>query len=294
MLGYTEKSFPEQSLLSAAVMLIVLFAALLHASWNALVKASPDKFLDIVLVTSGAAALSAAVLPFLPLPWLASLPYIAASAVIHVAYFALIGASYRRGDMSHAYPLMRGAAPLLVALASGPLIGERLSLGEWGGIFLICGGILGLLLVERRNIGLAASTTRFALINAVVIAAYTLVDGTGVRLSGNPVSYTMWIFLLTAAPLLIWTLLRRQADIASHLYRRWHFGLIGGACTLGAYILVLWAMTQAPVAMVAALRETAIVFGTAISAFVLKERFGWSRPVAAAVILLGVVTIKLA
>jgi drug/metabolite transporter (DMT)-like permease len=275
-------------------MLIVLFAALLHASWNAVVKSSPDKFLDIVLVTSGAAALSAAVLPLLPLPWPASWPYLAASVAIHVAYFALIGAAYRSGDMSHAYPLMRGAPPLLVALASGPLIGERLSLGEWGGIFLICGGILGLLLVDRRTSSLAGRTTRFALINVVVIAAYTLIDGTGVRLSGNPVAYTMWLFLLTAPSILIWTLLSRRADITRHIYSRWHFGLIGGACTLGAYILVLWAMTQAPVAMVEALRETAIIFGIAISAFVLKERFGWSRPVAAAIILAGVITIKLA
>ena len=280
--------------MSTAVMLLVLFAALLHASWNALVKSSPDKFLDIVLVTSGAAALSATVLPFLALPWSASWPYVAASVVIHVAYFLLIGASYRSGDMSHAYPLMRGAAPLLVAVASGPLIGERLSPGEWGGIVLICGGILGLLLVDRRTGGLAGRTTRFALINAVVIATYTLVDGAGVRLSGNSVAYTMWMFLLTAPAILIWPLLRRRDDITRHFYRRWHFGLLGGACTLGAYILVLWAMTQAPVAMVAALRETAIVFGTAISAVILKEQFGWSRPVTAAIIFLGVITIKLA
>ncbi len=280
--------------LSGTVMLLVLFAAFLHASWNAVVKSSPDKFLDIVMVTSGAAVLSATVLPFLPLPWLASWPYIAASVVIHVAYFLLIGAAYRSGDMSHAYPLMRGAPPLLVALASGPLIGERLSLGEWGGIVLICSGILGLLLVDLRIRGLAAGTTRFALVNAVVIAAYTLADGKGVRLSGNAAAYTMWVFLLTAPSILIWPLLRRRVDLTRHFYSRWHFGLIGGACTLGAYILVLWAMTQAPVAMVAALRETAIIFGTVISAFILKERFGWSRPAAAAIILVGVITIKLA
>jgi drug/metabolite transporter (DMT)-like permease len=275
-------------------MLVVLFAALLHASWNAVVKSSPDKVFDVALVTSGAAALSAAALFFLPLPLAASWPYLTTSVVIHIAYFLLIGASYRSGDMSHAYPLMRGAAPLLVALASGPLIGERLSAGEWGGVILICGGILGLLLVDRRGGGFAGDATRFALVNAAVIAAYTLVDGTGVRLSGNPAAYTMWMFLATAPPILIWALLRRRADVIRHFYRRWRYGLIGGACTLGAYILVLWAMTRAPVAMVAALRETAIVFGTAISAFVLKERFGWSRPAAAAIILLGVAAIKLA
>ena len=285
---------PEQTLLPATVMLLVLFAALLHAGWNAVVKSGPDKFLDIVLVTSGAAALSAAVLPFLPLPLSASRPYVAASVVIHVAYFVLIGAAYRSGDMSHAYPLMRGAPPLLVALASGPLLGERLSPGEWGGISLISCGILGLVLVDWRKSSPAVHTTRFALINAVVIAAYILVDGTGVRLSGNPVAYTMWIFLLTAPSILLWALLRRRSHLTSYVSRRWHLGLIGGACTLGAYVLVLWAMTQSPIAMVAALRETSIIFGIAISAFVLKERLGWSRPAAAAIILLGVVIIKLA
>ena len=275
-------------------MLLVLFAALLHASWNAVVKCSPDKFLDIVLVTSGAAALSALALPFLASPRPSGCGYVAASVVIHVAYFLLTGASYRSGDMSHAYPLMRGAAPLLVALASGPLIGERLLPGEWGGISLICGGILGLLLMDNRDSTLSAPATRFALLNAVVIACYTLVDGTGVRLSGHPVAYTMWMFLLTAPAILLWPVLRRRSDVIRHLRGRWHFGLVGGACTLGAYILVLWAMTRAPVAMVAALRETAIVFGLAISALVLKARLGWSRPVAAGIILAGVVTTKLA
>ncbi|HEY1608198.1 MAG TPA: EamA family transporter, partial [Paraburkholderia sp.] len=120
------------------VLLVVLLAALLHASWNAVVKSSPDKFLDIVFVTATAAVLGAIIVPFLPLPAAGSWPYIAGSAVIHVLYFVLIGAAYRSGDMSHAYPLMRGAPPLIVALASGPLIGERLSFGEWSGVLLIC------------------------------------------------------------------------------------------------------------------------------------------------------------
>jgi len=273
-------------------MLLVLFAAFLHASWNAVVKSSPDKFLDIVLVTGGAAALCAVVLPFLSLPDASSWSYIAASTVIHILYFLLIGAAYRSGDMSHAYPLMRGAPPLLVALASGPLLGERLMAGEWAGILLICGGILGLLLVTPSG-GNTARTTRLALLNAITVAAYTLIDGTGVRLSGHPVSYTMWMFLLTAPPILVWALMSRRADTQRHLRVRWHLALIGGACTLSAYVLVLWAMTRAPIAMVAALRETAIIFGTAISAFVLKERFGYSRPIAAVIILLGVITLKL-
>ena len=279
--------------MSTGVMLIVLFAAFLHASWNAVVKSSPDKYLDIVFVTSSAALLCAATLPFLAQPDARSWLYIAGSAAIHVLYFLLIGAAYRSGDMSHAYPLMRGTPPLLVALASGPLIGERLSTGEWGGILLICGGILGLLLVNPGGTTLAR-TTVLALLNALTVAAYTLVDGTGVRLSGHPASYTMWMFALTAPPILMWALLSRWKDARRHVRARWHFALAGGACTLAAYTLVLWAMTRSPIAMVAALRESAILFGTAISVLILKERHGYSRPVAAFVILLGVVTLKLA
>ena len=133
-----------------------------------------------------------------------------------------------------------------------------------------------------------------ALANAVVIAAYTVVDGAGVRLSGHAAAYTMWVFLLTALPLVAWAGLRRRADLAAHFRSRWHFGLSGGACTLGAYVLSLWAMTQAPVALVAALRETSILFGTALSALVLKERFGWTRHAAAAVVVSGAIILKLA
>ena len=128
----------------------------------------------------------------------------------------------------------------------------------------------------------------------MVIAAYTVIDGAGVRLSGHAAAYTMWVFLATALPLVAWAALRRGAIWPRISAIRWHFGLIGGACTLGAYILVLWAMTQAPVALVAALRETSILFGTALSALVLKERFGWTRHAAAAVMVSGAVILKLA
>jgi len=277
--------------MSTSVLLIVLLAAFLHASWNAVVKSSPDKFLDIVFVTASAALLCAVSVPFLALPAPASWAYIAMSAAIHVLYFVLIGAAYRSGDMSHAYPLMRGTPPLLVALASGPLIGERLSVGEWSGILLICAGILGLLMASPSAAS-TTRTTRLALLNAAAVAAYTLVDGTGVRLSGQPASYTMWMFILTAPPILAWALMRRKEDALTHLRARWYLVLPGGACTLAAYSLVLWAMTHAPIAMVAALRETAIIFGTAFSVFVLRERYGYSRPAAAFVILLGVIALK--
>jgi len=278
--------------MSTDVLLIVLFAALLHATWNAVVKASPDKSLDVVYVSASGALICTFIVPFLPLPATASWPYLATSAAIHVLYFVMVGAVYRSGDMSHAYPLMRGAAPLIVALASGPLIGERLSFGEWSGILLICAGILGLLLASPAGTN-TKRTTRLALLNAAIIAIYTLVDGTGVRLSGNAASYTMWMEIVTALPILGWAFTYRKAAALAHLRARWYRLLPSGACSLAAYTLVLWAMTKAPIAMVAALRETAILFATAISVFLLNERQGYSRPVAAVVILLGVVTLKL-
>lgn len=275
-------------------MFLVLFSALLHASWNAVVKSSPDKFLDIVLVTTGAALLALISLPFVPSPAFASWPYLALSGLIHVVYFALVGAVYRSGDMSYAYPLMRGTPPLLVAVISGPLLGEHISVGGWGGIVLICGGILSLAFFQPRLRNTSGRPMILVLVNAVMIVFYTLVDGVGVRLSGHAVAYTMWLFLLTAIPIALWALLRRRDDMLSHLRDRWHFALIGGFCTVGAYALVLWAMTRLPIAMVAALRETAILFGIALSVLVLKERFGWHRYVGAAAMMAGAVVLKLA
>jgi drug/metabolite transporter (DMT)-like permease len=280
--------------LPASVIALVLLAALLHATWNAVVKSSEDKFLDVVLVTLGAAAISGPAIIFMGLPSPASWPYIGASVTIHIGYFVLLGAAYRSGDMSHVYPLMRGAPPLLVACASGPLIGEHLSVVGWSGVLLISGGILGLIFIRDRHRGILAGATALALANAVVIAAYTSVDGVGARVSGNAPGYTMCIFLLGAPPIAGWVLLRRPARVLEHFHRRWHFALIGGACGVAAYTLALWAMTRAPIALVAALRETAILFGTALSVLFLRERIGMSQYAATAVIMLGAVVLRLA
>jgi drug/metabolite transporter (DMT)-like permease len=275
-------------------MLVVLLGALLHASWNTVVKSGRDVFLDTVLIAAGGAVAAAAALPLLPLPLVASWPFAAVSAAIHVAYFALVAAAYRAGDMSFAYPLMRGTAPLLVALASGPLLGEAVGAVAWAGMLLISGGILGLTLVYRRPGRPILAPTGFALVNAVVIATYTFVDGVGARLSGHAMAYTAWMLLFTALPLLAWSLRRRPATFVDYLRARWRLGLFGGACSFASYALALWAMTRAPIAPVAALRETSILFGMALAALVLKERFGVVRALAAATIAAGVMTLRLA
>lgn len=276
--------------MSAAAFDVVLFAAFLHATWNAIVKGSGDKLLTTVLITVFAAGVSAILLPFLALPARASWPCLAASAVLQTGYFTLVAATYRAADMSLAYPLMRGAAPLIVTLASVSWLGEALPAGAWGGILLICGGIAALALAARDGGGRGVL---FALATACVIAAYTLVDGAGVRLSGAPAAYTLWLNLLTGVPFGLWLLIARPPSFRPYLRRNWSFGLIGGVGTLLSYGLALWAMTQAPVAVVSALRETSILFGAAISALVLKEDVGRRQIAAASLILAGAVCIRL-
>lgn len=271
----------------------VLFAALLHASWNAMVKARGDTFLNTVLVAAGGALLSALALPLTAAPDAASWPFIAASALIQVAYYALLVAAYRGGDMSQAYPLMRGSAPLLVALASGALIGEPLGRTQWLAIGCICGGILVLSGVTRAA-GVARRTTGYALLTACTIAAYTLVDGAGVRRSGAPAAYTMWIFLLTGIGFVLWGARQRPGELAPYARANPLIVLLGGAATVGSYGIALWAMTRAPVAAVAALRETSILFATAIAAIFLREKISRRRLAAIALVAGGAVIMRLA
>jgi drug/metabolite transporter (DMT)-like permease len=279
--------------MSSVVLGAVLLGALLHATWNALVKSRTDTFLVTVLVAGGAGLLSALGLVLLPAPAAASWPYIAVSTVIQLSYYALLVAAYRDGDMSHAYPLMRGSAPLLVALASGPLIGERLGAVQWLAIGCISGGIMALYFTARGRQPGAQRTTVFALLTACMIAAFTLVDGIGVRKSGAPVTYTMWIFMLTGMGLLAWAAARRPGQLAA--YARMNMGvmLLGGAANLGSYSLALWAMTHAPVAAVAALRETSILFAVAIAGLVLREKVSAQRLAAVALVACGAVAMRL-
>ena len=278
--------------MSAAVFSVILFAALLHATWNAIVKQSSDTFLTAVLFGLSAAVVSAVALPFLPQPAPASWPFLLISMVPQTAYYFLVAATYRAADMSQAYPLMRGTAPLIVAVASALWLRETLSLVAWTGIALLCLGVIGMALATGR--GGDPKGVGLALTNAAVIAAYTLSDGVGVRLSGSPAAYTMWLCLLTALPLLAWVLTTRATAFARYLAGNLHLGIIGGIGTLTSYGLALWAMTLAPVAVVAALRETSILFATAIAALVLKERVAPARLAAICVIAAGAAVLRLA
>ncbi|WEZ83811.1 EamA family transporter [Rhizobium sp. 32-5/1] len=274
------------------VIALVLFGALLHATWNALVKSGSEKSLDAAMVALGAGVVALPFLPFMPLPHPDAWPFILVSAAFQFAYFQLVAAAYRAGDIGLVYPLMRGVAPLLVAASSGALIGETLTTGALFGVLTISTGVLTLAFEARKG---GKRAILLALANAVVIASYTFVDGIGARLALNPISYTLWMALLPPVLLFAWAFSKRGfAPVLFHVRHQWWRGLIGGAGSIGAYGLALWAMTKAPVATVAALRETSILFAIVISIVFLKERVSIFRIAAACLIALGALMLKLA
>jgi drug/metabolite transporter (DMT)-like permease len=270
------------------VTFAVLGAALLHASWNVLVKSGADKDLETVAIAVGSGFIGLLLLPFVPLPAPAAWPWLAASAAVHILYFAFLAGAYRHGELSFAYPVMRGGGPMIVALAGALFLGEVLSIENTLAILLICAGILAFAAGahDRR-------ATAYAVANAVVIGAYTLIDAQGARLSGAPVSYTLWFFAANGLVIGAWGLARRGAEVPRLLRRAWLRTAIGGACAVAAYAIALWAMTRAPVALVAVLRETSVVFAALIAFVVLKEKLTGRRMLATAMVLLGLVTLRL-
>lgn len=276
----------------ADVMLVVLLSAVLHAGWNALVKSGTDPVVDTVLVAMGAAAVGAALVTVLPLPAAASWPFLAGSVLIHQVYYGLLALAYRGGDLSLAYPVMRGTAPAITAVVAAAVLGEHPTPGGWAGMLLVSAGVLMLAAGASRTGKIGIRPVQYALLNAGVIVAYSLVDAVGVRRSGNALSYTAWLLFATGALFGALYAVRRGPALFGHLSRNIARGLAGGVCTLGAYSLVLWAMTRAPVAPVAALRETSIVFGALLAAGLLKERLGPVRTASILAVALGAVLIK--
>ena len=274
--------------LGVPVTLAVLGAALLHASWNALLKRSPDKQLDTVAFSMGSALLALALAVWLPAPARESWPWLAASAAVHVVYFRLLAGAYHWGDLSYVYPIMRGGGPVIVALAGAAVFGEVLAPLPALGVALVCAGIIAFASGKANP-----RSTAFALGNALVIATYTLIDAKGARSSGNPLAYAMWFFVANGITLYAWAGARRRAALPRYLAANRLRILTGAALTTGSYAVALWAMTRAPVALVAVLRETAVIFGALIAHFVLEEKLTRRRLVATGAVLLGLVALKL-
>lgn len=274
------------------VALAVLGAALLHAGWNAFLKSGTDKQLDAIGIAVGSGAVALAAAPFMGVPAPASWPWLAASALVHIAYFWLLAGAYRWGDLSFSYPIMRGGGPLIVTVAGVMVLGEVLPWAETLGVLLISAGILAFAAHTARDAVAQRKSLWFALGNAVVIAGYTLIDAKGARLSGAPVAYALWFFVANGAVMLALGYALRGAAAPRHVLRRWRLTFGGGAGAVLAYGTALWAMTLAPVALVAVLRETSVVFAAALGALFLKEPFTARRAGATLVVLAGLVALR--
>nr|WP_255429604.1 EamA family transporter [Ramlibacter albus] len=269
---------------------------MLHASWNALVKSSTDKALDTAVIHLVGTVVGLPLVLFAGIPPASAWPYIATSVVIHIGYYIALTGAYKHGDLGLTYPLMRGVGPMLVATSSAWTVGETMSPLAWAGVLGVCAGVLVLGLsshaLERPK------AVAFALSNAVVIALYTVVDAIGVRAAardgGSALQYVSMLFLLDGWPFGLLVLYRRGFAVAwPYAKARAPVAVVGAAASLGSYGIALWAMTRAPVAMVAALRETSVLFAALIGTWFLKEQFTARRAVGTAVIVAGVVSLRL-
>lgn len=274
--------------MSIGVIALVLCAALLHASWNALLKSSGDRLASLTIMTIGAGIGAIPLVLLTPLPNAAAWPYIILSAILHTGYNLFLIRAYRIGDFGQSYPIARGSSPLLVSLGAALLVGEQMSGYTWLGIALVSIGIISLAHVkDRHNLSgpIAAFTT------GAFIAAYTVTDGIGARAAGDAMAYSGWLFVLDSFPLaLIFMWLHRRLPMASEPRQNW-LSLAGGVMSLLAYGIVIWAVTLAPMGTVSALRETSVLFAALIGALFLGEKLTLRRIGACLLITAGAIVL---
>jgi drug/metabolite transporter (DMT)-like permease len=276
------------------VFLAVLFAAACHAGWNALIKVGLDPLSTTTLISIGSGVVALLLLPFVGVPARAAWPWLISSVVIHLFYFASLIEAYRTGDLGQVYPIARGSAPLMTATVATLFIGEKLSLIGWSGIVALVAGVFllsvdggrDLARIDRRAVG-------FALITALTICGYSVVDGIGGRLAGDPNAYSLWLFVGISLVMLPYALYRDGRDVIPVMRNYWRRGFAGGALQVLSYGIAIWAMTVAPIAIVATLRETSVLFGAVIAVIVLKEPLRAVRIAAALLIVCGLVLIRL-
>ena len=274
------------------VLSLILFAALLHAAWNTIVKSGRDGLLMFALIKVPTMIVSAIVIASTGIPSMASVPYALGSAVGFTAYAFLLIWAYRVGEFNLVYPVARGSAPLWVALLSSLFLGESLSTQGLLGVLIISCGIA----VFAYN-PMTVSRNIFDLLRAIsvglCIASYTLLDGAGARVSGNALAYAAMASLFSGIPLLAITVAMRGKDLVVALKSDWQAGMLGGIMMFSTYAIVIYAMTLTQVTHVAALRETSVIFAAAIGMFLLKERFGQKRVIAASVVAVGIILMAL-
>jgi drug/metabolite transporter (DMT)-like permease len=271
-----------------AVTAAVLLAAVTHACWNALAHRITDKLVGFTLIAGGGTVIGLVAVPFLPLPAAGAWPYLVASALIHIAYYVLLMRSFRLGDFGQAYPIARGTAPLVVTVLAAVFAHEVPDGWAAAGIAVSCAGLTGVALWGLRGRRPNWAAIGAALATGLSIAAYTVVDGLGVRASGSSLAYIAWLMALEGIAVPTYALYRWRGQFLPTVRPFAAVGLLGAALSVTAYGLVLWAQTRAELAPVAALRESSIIVGAGIGAVFFKERFGAPRIAAAGLLVIGI------
>jgi drug/metabolite transporter (DMT)-like permease len=275
--------------LPLAVTLAVLGAAVTHATWNAIAHGIKDQTLAFALIGVGGIAVAIPLTVLAAMPRADCWPYLAGSVAIHVFYNLLLMRCYQYGEFGQVYPLARGISPVVVTILAAVFVHEHLALLQVGGVLVVSAGLATLVFAGRRP-GRAAFLA--AVGTGLTIAAYTTVDGVGVRLSASPVGYIGWLMLLQSLCVPMFALLRRRDVILRQPRRVLAAGLVAGALSVLAYGLVLWAQTRGALAPIAALRETSVIFGAIIGTLVFREPFGRTRVAATVLLVAGIVLLN--
>ena len=275
------------------VFCAVLAAAACHAGWNTLLKLRLEAALATTLVATASGVVAVPLVFIAGIPDVAAWPYLATSVVIHVAYFMTLAEAYRFGDLGQVYPIARGTAPLMTAVLATLWLHEALGFYGWVGITLLAAGIL-LLAVRggRPAQTFDARSIGFALLNSLTITSYTLIDGMGARLAGSPSAYTAWLFLLSGIIMGILGYARIGRPLLGNFLANWRIALAGAALSIAAYAIAIWAMTVAPIALVAALRETSVLFGALFATLLLREPLLLARIASAFIVLAGALLLR--
>lgn len=274
------------------VFLAVLIAAFLHAGWNSVVKVGLDRVSTVLLLALVQAVIALPILPFVAQPAKEAWPWIIAAAVLHTGYKLFLVQAYAHADLSQAYPLARGTAPLIVALFSVTFLGVSFDLASLTAILAISLGIL-LMAAKGSSAGrMRGKALFYAIGTAGFTASYTLVDGIGARIAGTSSGFILWMVLGDAVGMIAYAAWTRGATAFPALLPAWKTGIAAGAMSLGSYWIAVWAFTQAPIALVAALRESSILFAVLIAAFVLREQVSGWRWASACAIACGVALMK--
>lgn len=279
--------------MTAPVFAAVLLAALLHAGWNAFVKVGTDRFLSILSMALFQGAIGLLLAPFFPAPALAAWPWVLLGSALHSGYKLFLIRAYQHGDLSQVYPLARGAAPLVVAVASALFLGEVPTPARLAAVVAIGGGIMLMAKPDTAAVPLSRNGLLLALGTAGFTASYTMADGVGARLSGSPSAFILWMVFLDGLFMLGYACATRGRSSLTDLLPMWRSGLAIGAMSLASYWIAIWAFTLAPLALVAALRETSVLFAMLIAAFLLKERVGPWRWTAGGLIVAGLALMRL-